>query len=122
MSLIKDKVIIKSLVDFGSVKTGEIHNAFKDSDTEGVWVGPNYLSRCEFDYWKYTPEKIEKNDPVNNPKHYTNHPSVIECIQVSEHMGFNLGNALKYIWRCSRIITNRNITVLHIFCYRWLVS
>ena len=41
-----------------------------------------------------------KNDPVNNPKHYTNHPSGIECIQVSEHMGFNLGNALKYIWRC----------------------
>ena len=37
---------------------------------------------------------------VNNPKHYTSHPSGIECIQVTEHMGFNLGNALKYIWRC----------------------
>lgn len=40
------------------------------------------------------------NDAVNNPKHYTNHPSGIECIQITEHMGFNLGNALKYIWRC----------------------
>lgn len=40
------------------------------------------------------------NDPVNNPKHYTDHPSGIECIQVTEHMGFNLGNAVKYIWRC----------------------
>lgn len=40
------------------------------------------------------------NDPVNHPKHYTNHPSGIECIQITEHMGFNLGNALKYIWRC----------------------
>jgi hypothetical protein len=39
------------------------------------------------------------NDPVSNPKHYTNHPSGIECIQVTEHMGFNLGNAIKYIWR-----------------------
>ena len=39
-------------------------------------------------------------DPVNNPKHYNNHPSGIECIQITEHMGFNLGNALKYIWRC----------------------
>jgi len=38
-------------------------------------------------------------DPVNNPKHYTSHPSGIECIQVTEHMGFNLGNAIKYIWR-----------------------
>ena len=39
------------------------------------------------------------HDPVNHPKHYTAHPSGIECIQVTEHMGFNLGNAVKYIWR-----------------------
>lgn len=38
-------------------------------------------------------------DTVNHPKHYTNHPSGIECIQITEHMGFNLGNAVKYIWR-----------------------
>ena len=42
----------------------------------------------------------EENDVVNKPKHYTEHPSGIECIQVTEHMGFNLGNAVKYIWRC----------------------
>jgi hypothetical protein len=40
------------------------------------------------------------NDPVNHPKHYTTHASGIECIDVTEHMGFNLGNATKYIWRC----------------------
>ena len=40
-----------------------------------------------------------KNDTVNNPKHYTKHPSGIECITVTEHMSFNLGNAIKYIWR-----------------------
>ena len=34
-----------------------------------------------------------------NPTHYKSHPSGIECIQVTEHMGFNLGNAVKYIWR-----------------------
>jgi len=38
-------------------------------------------------------------DNVNHPKHYTSHPSGIECIQITEHMGFNLGNAMKYIWR-----------------------
>ena len=38
-------------------------------------------------------------DNVNNPPHYRNHPSGIECIQVTEHMNFNLGNAVKYIWR-----------------------
>ena len=41
----------------------------------------------------------EDNDPVNHPKHYTDHPSGVECIQVTEHMGFCLGNAIKYIWR-----------------------
>lgn len=39
------------------------------------------------------------NDPINHPKHYTSHPSGVECIQVTEHMGFNLGNAIKYLWR-----------------------
>ena len=39
------------------------------------------------------------HDAVNHPKHYTDHPSDIECIQVTEHMGFCLGNAIKYIWR-----------------------
>ena len=44
--------------------------------------------------------KDEETDIVNKPPHYTAHPSGIECIQVTEHMGFNLGNAIKYIWRC----------------------
>ena len=39
-------------------------------------------------------------DAVYNPKHYTSHPSGIECIQVVEHFGFNIGNAIKYLWRC----------------------
>lgn len=39
------------------------------------------------------------HDPVNHPRHYTSHPSGIECIQITRHMGFNLGNAVKYIWR-----------------------
>lgn len=41
----------------------------------------------------------DKYDPVNHPKHYTEHPSGVECIQITRHMGFNLGNAMKYIWR-----------------------
>lgn len=42
---------------------------------------------------------MSEHDPVNYPAHYTEHPSGIECIQVTEHMGFCLGNAVKYIWR-----------------------
>lgn len=39
------------------------------------------------------------HDPVNHPKHYTSHPSNIECIEITKYMGFCLGNAMKYVWR-----------------------
>ena len=39
------------------------------------------------------------DDLVNHPPHYTNHPSGIECIEITRHMNFNLGNVVKYIWR-----------------------
>ena len=44
-------------------------------------------------------------DPVDHPAHYTSSPARcecgrgIECIQVTEHLGFNVGNAIKYLWR-----------------------
>lgn len=42
------------------------------------------------------------NDMVNHPKHYTSHPKGIECLDVIEDNPFyNLGNAMKYIWRVS---------------------
>ena len=34
-----------------------------------------------------------------NPEHYKKHPSGVECIQVSQHFNFNLGNVIKYVWR-----------------------
>jgi len=36
-----------------------------------------------------------------NPPHYQSHPSGIECIQVTEHMNFCLGNVVKYVFRCA---------------------
>jgi hypothetical protein len=38
------------------------------------------------------------SDSVNHPKHYE-HPSGAECIEIAEWFPFNLGNAIKYIWR-----------------------
>lgn len=45
------------------------------------------------------PDVKYRDDPINHPVHYTSHPSGIECIQITQHMGFCLGNAIKYIWR-----------------------
>lgn len=42
---------------------------------------------------------LKSHDPVSHPSHYTSHPSGVECIQITRHMNFCLGNAVKYIWR-----------------------
>lgn len=41
----------------------------------------------------------ENAEQVNHPQHYNMHPSGIECIDVIEHMTFNIGNSIKYQWR-----------------------
>ena len=38
-------------------------------------------------------------ETVDHPRHYNQHPTGIEAIDVVEHMSFNLGNAIKYVWR-----------------------
>ena len=53
--------------------------------------------------------KIEKEDVVNHPKHYTQ--GEIECIEVIKYInnklhmegyeGYCLGNFIKYVWRCN---------------------
>lgn len=42
---------------------------------------------------------MKKYEKVQNPKHYNSHPSGIECIAIIEHMAFNPGTAVKYLWR-----------------------
>lgn len=42
-----------------------------------------------------------KIDPegVNHPSHYNVDPSGVECIDIVRHRNFNIGNAIKYLWR-----------------------
>lgn len=39
------------------------------------------------------------NDMVNHPKHYTSDPSGVECLTIVRHRNYNIGNAIKYLWR-----------------------
>lgn len=55
----------------------------------GDWICPD----------QPVPNPAFDHDPVNAPQYYQSHPSGIECIQITEHMSFCLGNAVKYIWR-----------------------
>ena len=38
-------------------------------------------------------------DNVNHPSHYTSDKSGVECIEITRHRNFNIGNAIKYLWR-----------------------
>lgn len=51
---------------------------------------------------------MTEHDPVNHPTHYASEAKCsgcgepIECIDVARHMGFDQGNALKYLWRAGK--------------------
>lgn len=34
-----------------------------------------------------------------NPKHYKDHASGVECVDIAKHHCFLIGNVIKYIWR-----------------------
>jgi len=38
-------------------------------------------------------------DTVNHPPHYNANPSGVEAITVIEWLSFNVGTAMKYLWR-----------------------
>ena len=46
-------------------------------------------------------------DNINHPAHYNSSPAMcecgrrIECIDVTRHMNFNIGNVIKYLWRAA---------------------
>ena len=101
---IGDKV--RCIEEVDKHKVGNIINVIAlDSDGDPILSGDTEQDTgwsCWREYFKpcYNEAAPDKAlDSVNHPKHYTNHPSGIECIQITEHMNFNLGNALKYIWR-----------------------
>lgn len=54
-------------------------------------------SPCDIEI-KCTAEAKPK-ELVDHPSHYNGNQSGIECIDVIEHMSFNVGNAIKYLWR-----------------------
>jgi hypothetical protein len=66
--------------------------------TQEFVSAPGEIYICGTCYKKHK-DGVATPDPVNHPPHYKQHPSGVECITITEHMGFNLGNAVKYIWR-----------------------
>ncbi|WP_228133062.1 DUF3310 domain-containing protein [Alkanindiges illinoisensis] len=59
-------------------------------------------------------------DPVNHPSHYTSDPSGIECIQITRHRNFNIGNAIKYLWHAG--LKDQSATVQDLQKAIWYIN
>jgi hypothetical protein len=62
----------------------------------------------------------DPNERVNHPRHYTQHPSGVETIDVIEHLPCNLANAGKYIWRCG--LKTSETPLRDLMSARWYVE
>jgi len=47
-----------------------------------------------------TTQSEDPNEQVDHPRHYNQHQSGVETIEIFEHLPANLASALKYVWRC----------------------
>lgn len=60
------------------------------------------------------------SDAVDHPSHYNEHPSGVECIDIVEHMTFNTGNCVKYLWRAG--LKDANPQVQDLKKARWYLD
>jgi Protein of unknwon function (DUF3310) len=81
--------------DFTRKRLGHIRKEGRDDDLRD---SPSPTAGGE-NYSGPIPPKEDIPEDAINPSHYRRHPSGIECIEVTRHMNFNTGNAVKYIWR-----------------------
>lgn len=78
-------------------REGHQNNTGIESSGSGV---SEKIRSNEIDHFENSIEKsVEASNIAINPKHYREHPSGVECITITEAFNFNLGNAIKYIWR-----------------------
>jgi Protein of unknown function (DUF3293)/Protein of unknwon function (DUF3310) len=73
-----------------------------------VIKGEAFIISCEslvrraigpFESRVFSQKQNAVSDPVNHPGHYNQHPSGVECVTIAQEFQYNLGCAIKYIWR-----------------------
>ena len=82
---------------YKNLATGKIVRVIRLSrDGDTVYLdNDNFISKEVFNHYY---ERCDTDDRVNHPSYYQD-PSGVECITVARHRDFNIGNALKYLWR-----------------------
>lgn len=72
----------------------EVNRLLKNKDKISNYINDNFV-----EYMNNSNKENTSIDNVNHPQHYTSHPSGIECIEITRHYCFSIGNAIKYLWR-----------------------
>lgn len=72
----------------------EVNRMLKNKDKISNYINDNFV-----EYMNNSNKENTSIDNVNHPQHYTSHPSGIECIEITRHYCFSIGNAIKYLWR-----------------------
>lgn len=83
----------------GYYKKIKAYIAIAIDDSECIIFDINDIDKFEKIYRRTTNDVNNKPDNVEHPSHYTSHPSGIECIEITRHYCFSIGNAIKYLWR-----------------------
>jgi hypothetical protein len=74
----------------------EVKNSTQKIASIPIDVGPDYDKPVITSHMLGVAAPYET---VNHPKHYNSHPSGIECIEIIRHFSFNIGAAIKHLWR-----------------------
>lgn len=92
------------------------------------WKGlcTNFMTKQVIQPMEGEEQESEKPDNVNHPKHYTSHPSGIECIEITRHYCFAIGNAIKYLWRAGLKVeeglTNKQKEIEDLEKAKWYIN
>lgn len=86
----------------------------------------NFMTKQVIQPMEGEEQESEKPDNVNHPKHYTSHPSGIECIEITRHYCFAIGNAIKYLWRAGLKVeeglTNKQKEIEDLEKAKWYIN
>lgn len=64
--------------------------------------------------------QYDNDDPVNHPKWYVSDKSGVECIQITQHRNFCIGNAIKYLWRAG--LKDKSTTIQDLLKAIWYIE
>ena len=88
-------------MNFISTSTSKNYNPYRNfnrqNSTDRSYITNKVESNTESAYEELS-KILKPEHRVNHPSYYQD-PSGVECITVARHRDFNIGNALKYLWR-----------------------